>query len=56
MKKTLKQEAAESLRRKAGQYERHEKYGKAAILRDSADRFLGKEIKNDSHTWDVEEG
>ena len=50
-KKTLKQEAAESLRRRAGQYERHGKAGIADILREAAKKLLGIKSENNDHTW-----
>ena len=53
-KKTLKQEAAESLRRRAGQYERHGKAGIADILREAAKKLLGIKSENNDHTWKKE--
>ena len=48
--KTLKQEAAESLNRSAGQYERHGRRGAAYFVRESVDRLLG-EKKETEHIW-----
>lgn len=49
--KTLNQETAESLNRRAGQYERHGRRGVASILRDAAKRLLGIQVQQDK-TWE----
>jgi len=51
-KKTLEQEAAESLRRRAGQHQRHGRHGLADLLRDAAKKLLGQETDKQYNVWD----
>jgi len=51
-KKTLKQEAIESLNRRAGQYNRHGKRGIAELLKSAADKLAGIAKKDDQKTWE----
>jgi hypothetical protein len=55
-KKTLKQEAEESLRRRAGQYNRHGKFSLAELLKDTADKLAGKKKQDDQKTWENSDG
>jgi len=52
--KTLKQEAAQALRRSAGQYNRHGRRSVADELREIADKLEGKDIDH-GKTWESEE-
>lgn len=53
--KTLKQQAAESLNRRAGQYERHGRPGAADNLREAVMMLLGKRADRNNRTWEKED-